>query len=116
MVKVRRGWYLVDTTNQEKKEKDEKEDELQRRRAVLMKRCDNKITQRRLQAEQREACEKETLLDTQKAINLKQREIETSHRLAAELSRRKSRVIDITYSSIKQIFYLFTMYFFPVFC
>jgi hypothetical protein len=93
MVKIRRGWYLTEHTNAEEKT-DEKKAELEARQYKLMKQCDKKIAQRRLQAEQREACEKEKLLRAREAADLKQREIETSHKLAAELARRRGRIVD----------------------
>ncbi|EGI69096.1 PREDICTED: cilia- and flagella-associated protein 53-like [Acromyrmex echinatior] len=92
MVKTRRGWYLTDikTDQNDKRIKDEKEDALEASRAEIVKRGDNKIVRRRLQAEQREAALVEELLNAQKAVEAKQEEIEVTHRLAAELSRRKN--------------------------
>jgi len=92
MVKIRRGWYLIEHTNDEEKKKDERKAELENRQYKLMKQCEKKIAQQHLQAEQREACEKEKLLRAQEAANLKQKEIETSHKLAAELARRRGRM------------------------
>lgn len=114
-MKIRRGWYLVDmTANEEERRIDEKEKKLERRRDVLMQRCDKKILRQQLQAEQRQAYEKEKLMHAQRAINLKQREIETSHKLAAELSRRKSRVENYNISLNLSNIYLFNkeMHFF----
>lgn len=101
MVKTRKGWYLVDikTDEDDKRKKDEKEIQLEMRRAAMVKRCDAKIARRHLQAEQREICEKEKLLHAQKLIDLKQREIEVTNRLAAELSLRKSKDLRIIYYS-----------------
>lgn len=93
MVKTRRGWYLVDIKMDEddKKKKYEKEIELEMRRAAMSKPCDAKIARCHLQAKQRETCEKEKLLHAQKLIDLKQKEIEVTHKLAAELLLRKSK-------------------------
>ncbi|KAM0730592.1 hypothetical protein ACS0PU_002921 [Formica fusca] len=98
MVKTRKGWYLVDikTDEDDKRKKDEKEIQLEMRRAAMVKRCDAKIARRHLQAEQREICEKEKLLHAQKLIDLKQREIEVTNRLAAELSLRKNEEIKLS--------------------
>lgn len=92
MVKTRKGWYLVDikTDGEDKRKNDGKEIQLEMSRAELIKQCDAKIARRHLKAEQREICEKEKLLQAQKLIDLKQREIEVTNRLAAELSLRKS--------------------------
>lgn len=68
-----------------------KEDALETRRASMVKRCDNKIARRRLQAEQREVILAEELSRAQAAVEAKQEEVELAHRLAAELSRRKSK-------------------------
>ncbi|XP_018059910.1 PREDICTED: meiosis-specific nuclear structural protein 1-like [Atta colombica] len=94
-MKTRRGWYLMDTKTDEndKRIKDEKEDVLEASRAVIVKRGDNKIARRRLQAEQREAALMEELSNAQKAVEAKQQEIEVTHRLAAELSRRKNEEV-----------------------
>ncbi|XP_029666152.1 trichohyalin-like isoform X2 [Formica exsecta] len=95
---TRKGWYLVDikTDEDDKRKKDEKEIQLEMRRAAMVKRCDAKIARRHLQAEQREICEKEKLLHAQKLIDLKQREIEVTNRLAAELSLRKNEEIKLS--------------------
>ncbi|KYN23341.1 PREDICTED: meiosis-specific nuclear structural protein 1-like [Trachymyrmex cornetzi] len=95
MVKTRRGWYLLDikTDENDKRIKDEKEDALEARRAAIVKRGDYKIARRRLQAEQREAALVEELSNAQKAAEAKQEEIEVTHRLAVELSRRKNEEV-----------------------
>ncbi|XP_018313476.1 cilia- and flagella-associated protein 53 [Mycetomoellerius zeteki] len=95
MVKTRRGWYLVDikTDENDKRIKNEKEDALEARRAAIVKRGDNKIARRRLQTEQREAVLAEELSRAQKTAEAKQEEIEVTHRLAAELSRRKNKEV-----------------------
>ncbi|XP_050449200.1 meiosis-specific nuclear structural protein 1-like [Cataglyphis hispanica] len=67
--------------------------QLEMSRAELIKQCDAKIARRHLKAKQREICEKEKLLHAQKLIDLKQREIEVTNRLAAELSLRKNEEI-----------------------
>jgi len=97
MVKTRRGWYLVDvkTDEADKRIKDEKEAALEARRASMVKRCDNKIARRHSQAEQREAALAEELSRAQATVDAKQEEIEVAHRLAAELSRRKSKNLRI---------------------
>jgi len=104
-MKTRRGWYLLDTKADEndKRIKDEKEDVLEASRAVIVKRGDNKIARRRLQAEQREAALMEELSNAQKAVEAKQQEIEVTHRLAAELSRRKSKDLRIYPNSSESI-------------
>lgn len=95
MVKVRRGWYLVDLkTETEEFQRDQKERDLEWKRTTLMRQCENKIARRRFLAEQQEACEKQRLLQAQRAADLKQKEIETSYKLAIELSRRRGRIMD----------------------
>lgn len=103
MVKTRRGWYLVDI---KKDERIEKEVALETRRAEMMKQCDAKIARRHLQAAQQEICEKKKLLHAQKLIDLKQKELEVTHRLAAELSLRKSKknMYHISRVSVKNLF------------
>lgn len=93
MVKTRRGWYLVDIKIDEddKRKKCEKEIQLEMGRIAMLKRCNAKIAQCHLQAKQQETCEKEKLLHAQKLIDRKQKEIEVTHKLAAELSLRKSK-------------------------
>lgn len=107
MVKTRRGWYLVDikTDENDKRIKNEKEDALEARRAAIVKRGDNKIARRRLQTEQREAVLAEELSRAQKTAEAKQEEIEVTHRLAAELSRRKSKDLRIVYPNSSEIIY-----------
>ena len=76
---------------------DEKEDALEASRATIVKQGDNNIARRRLQAKQREAALVEELSNAQKAVEAKQEEIEVTHRLAAELSQRKSKDLRIVY-------------------
>jgi len=97
MVKTRRGWYLVDikTDEADKRIKDEKEAALEARRASMVKRCDNKIARRRSQAKQREAALTEELSRAQATVEAKQKEMEVAQKLAAELSRRKSKNLRI---------------------
>ncbi|XP_024892914.1 vicilin-like seed storage protein At2g18540 [Temnothorax curvispinosus] len=95
MVKIRRGWYLIDikTEEDDRRIKDEKEAALEARRASMVERCDNKIARRRSQAEQREAVLAEELSRARAADEAKQAEIELADRLAAELSRRKNEKV-----------------------
>lgn len=84
----------------------EKEAALEARRASMMKRCDNKIARRRSQAEQREAILSEELSHVAD-VDARQEEIELTHRLAAELSRRRSTdlrvILQQKFSSVKKI-------------
>ncbi|GAB1860023.1 Serine protease snake [Camponotus japonicus] len=82
-----------DRHEDDKRKKYEKEIQLEMRRAAMLKRSDAKIARCHLQAKQQETCEKEKLLHAQKLIDLKQKEIEVTHRLAAELSLRKNEEI-----------------------
>lgn len=108
MVKTRRGWYLVDIkADEDERKRDEKEVVLEMRRAAMVKRCDAKIARRHLQAEQRETCKKEKLLHAQRLIDLKQREIEVTHRLAAELSLRKSKELYIVSRACHQKLFIY---------
>ncbi|XP_011699501.1 PREDICTED: meiosis-specific nuclear structural protein 1-like [Wasmannia auropunctata] len=95
MVNSRQGWYWVDakTHEDDRRIKDKKEAALEAGRASMVKRCDNKIARRRAQAEQREVALAEELSRVQAAVEAKQEEIEVTHRLAAELSRRRNEEV-----------------------
>lgn len=80
----------IKTDEADRRIKDEKEAALEARRASMVKRCDSKIARRRSQAERREAILAEELSRAQAADEAK-REVELAHRLAAELSRRRSK-------------------------
>lgn len=79
-------------TDEDDRKIKEKEAALETRRASVIKRCDKKIT-RRSRAEQREAILSEKLSHV--AVDTKQEEIELTHRLAAELSRRKGKIYEL---------------------
>lgn len=91
MVKVRKGWYLIDEVdNEEERNKKEKELQLGMRQAAMIERCDNKIARRQLEIE-REILEQKKCSCAQGAIHSNRREIKLTHRLADELSRRKDK-------------------------
>lgn len=81
----------IKTEEDDRRIKDKKEAALEARRASMVKRCDKKIARRRSQAEQREAILAEEWSRGRAAVEAKQEEIELAHRLAAELSQRRSK-------------------------
>lgn len=83
------------TDEDDRRLRDEKRDLLEAERLLIMKRCDKKIVRRRSLAEQREAVLAEELSRARAADVAKQEDIELAHRLAAELSRRRSKDLRI---------------------
>lgn len=60
-----------------------------------VKRCEDKIARRHLHAKQREICKIEELSCVRETFDRKERETEMTHRLAAELSQRKLKQLQI---------------------
>lgn len=85
----------IKTDEDDRRIRDEKEDALEARRASMIKRCDEKIARRRSLAEQREAVLAEEFSRARAADVAKREDIELAHRLAAELSRRRSKDLRI---------------------
>lgn len=91
-METRRGWFPNDKVDDdEKRRKDEKEDRLLAAQVAMVKRCDEKVSRRRSRARRREVLEEESRSRAREAVERKRRELETTHRLAAELSRCKSK-------------------------
>ncbi|KAL6262670.1 hypothetical protein P5V15_005463 [Pogonomyrmex californicus] len=95
MVKIHRGWYLVDVNidGNDRRKKNEKEAELVTKPVFKIKRCDGKITLHPILHEQREPILVEKQSRTQAAVEAKRKETEVTHRLAAELSRHKNEEV-----------------------
>lgn len=99
------------TDRNDKRIRDEKKD-ASARRISMVKRSDQKRALRRSQAEQREAILEEKLSRARAAVEAKKEEIELAHKLAAELSRRRSKDLQIVsgfvgnHSSMKKYNYI----------